>query len=107
MKTKEDKYFMWIDSPLFGSIRLQHHNGLIEAVDDSRFTWAIGKHLVSVEQWVTRKEAEDKRNKDDAQRNLFTVNQQRELLWAEERKKERAAMEREFGDKTYRDYDNM
>jgi len=107
MTTKEDNYFMWIDSPLFGSIRLQHHNGLIEAVDDARFKWSIGKHLVSVEQWITRKEAEDKRNREEAQRNLFELEKQRSMLWDEECKKRAVLMEMEFGDKTFSDYDNM
>lgn len=39
--------------------------------------------------------------------DLFTFNQKREMLWEEKRKREKEAMELEFGDKELRDYENI
>ena len=87
MTTKEDKYFLWITSDLFGNIRLQHHNGIIEAVDDPRFKWTIGKPLPDIEGWVALKEKMAENDKLLSERNQFTFKQQREILYEEDRKR--------------------
>lgn len=98
MTHTQDEYFCWIVSSLFGEVRLQHHKGIVEAVDDGRFTWANGKPLTEVLEWVKLKEAVKPDHID-----LVRRDQERQIMWEVEKRKIMEALEREWADKTNRD----
>ena len=75
--TQQDDYFCWIQSDTFESIRLQHHKGIVEAVDDHRFDWSIGKTIKEVEKWIDGKKPA----------KAYTPDQEKQMLWEEDRKK--------------------
>jgi hypothetical protein len=87
MTKQEDEDFVWITSDYFGEVRLQHYNDIVEFVDDGRFRWAIGKSVSSVLDWVKKQEDKAELEEVERQRRLFTLNQEREMLWDEEQKK--------------------
>lgn len=105
MKITQDAFFCWIES-IFGDIRLQHHKGLIENVDDGRFKWAIGKTIKEVCDWIEKREKSDLDRAIEATNRLLTEKNKRELLYAEETNRRKDWMEKEFGDKELRDYEN-
>lgn len=89
--THKDEYFCWIECKM-GSIRFQHHNDVIEAVDDSRFAWSIGKTLADVERYIAKAEAPKKLTKEQRDQIQSEYHARRvrmmEQYWAD--RKERA-----------------
>jgi len=85
---------------LFGNVRLQHHNGIIEAVDNGQFIWAEGKSVESVLRWVEKKELEAQDKASQFAIDLVKRDQERQIMWEVEKKQIMETMEKEWGDKT-------
>lgn len=106
-KIDETKYL--IDTNFTGEevrITFQTYKDIIENVDHPKLVWSMGKSIYVAIDWMQREELYFQMRKLD-DKNYLSFTQQRELLWQEERKKRIVEMEREYGDKELRDYENI
>lgn len=105
MKITKDSFFYWIESS-FGNIRFQHNKEIIEAVDDGRLKWSIGKTVKEVCNWIEKREKSKLDMAIEVFNKLLNKEQGRKILYAEEEQRRREWMEKEFGDKELKNYEN-
>lgn len=97
MTHQNDNYFYWVTSPVFGNVRLQHHKGIVQAVDDGRLKWSIGHAIDEVIEWVKVKEVAPEVI-DYTKRD-----RERQIMWEVEKRQIMETLRREWEDKTNED----
>lgn len=102
MTTQEDQHHVWVNSPLFGSFRIQRYGDEIVNVSDcGALYWT--KSVKEALEWVERME-QDAVDTLKTNGEAYTEYQKEVMMWYEDEKKRNAIlMETRWGDKTNSD----